>query len=167
MSEGENSGLIAGLSFPLEYIAGYYMRLHTFTPLAELVLDNVGPPGLMGAYALANVELPNPDVEPHQRIITLPIKHKSDYKSLYRANIDSGVKAGTNELVLLYEHRRGFWGGLKPSLHVAAYPAGTWSSFFEVVSHYAVDQFRWPVALFLYQPSSTQAFPSRGNIFST
>jgi hypothetical protein len=111
MSEGENSGLIAGLSFPLEYIAGYYMRLHTFTPLAELVLDNVGPPGLMGAYALANVEPPNPDVEPHQRIITLPIKHKSDYKSLCRANIDSGVKAGTNELVLLYEHRRGFWGG--------------------------------------------------------
>jgi hypothetical protein len=166
MSEGDSSGLVAGISFPWEYIAGFYVRLHTFIPLADLVLDRVGPPDLMAGYALANVEMPNPDVEPHQRIVTLPIKHKSDYKSLSRAHLDSGVKAGTNELVLLYEHRRGLLGGRKPSLHVAAYPAGTWSRFFEAVSRYAADQFRWPVAIFLYQPSGKQVFPARVNLFS-
>ena len=166
MSEEENSGLIAGINFPVEYIVGYYLRLHRFIELTTFVLGKVGPPALMGEYGLAEVELPNPDVEPHQRIITLPIKQKSDFKSLYCANIDSGVKDGTNELVLLYENRRGFFGGLKPSLHVAAYPAGTWNGFFEAVSRYASDKFKWPDALFLYQPSDLKVFPASGNLFS-
>lgn len=163
MSEGPK--LIAGKTFPWEYIAGYYLRLHSFTPFAEVSGDRVGS-AILGAYGIAEAELPNPDIEPRQRVVTLPIEHKSDYKSLYRAHLDAGVKAGRNELVLLYEHRRGVFGGHKASFHVAAYPAGTWQGFFDAVSKYAADQFRWPQALFLYQPSNTTAFPARGNLFS-
>lgn len=161
----EQLKLVAGKTFPWQYVAGYYLRLRSFTPVAEIYGDKVGSP-ILGAYALADAELPNPDVEPQQRLVTLPIEHHSDYKSLHRAHLDAGVKAGTNELVLLYEHRSGIFGGRKASFHVAAYPAGTWQGFFDAVSKYAADRFRWPQALFLYQPSSTAAFPAGGNLFS-
>lgn len=157
--------LVAGKTFPWKYVAGYYLYLRSFTPFADMSGDRVGS-ATLGAYGLAKAELPNPDVEPEQRVVTLPIEHKSDYKSLYRAHLDTGVKAGTNELVLLYEHRRGIFGGHKASFHVAAYPAGTWQGFFDAVSKYAADRFQWPQALFLYQPSSTTVFPASRNIFS-
>ena len=155
---------VAGETFPWDYVAGFYLCLRSFVPFAEVSEDSVGS-AIFGAYGHAEAELPNPDVEPEQRVVTLPIKHKSDYKSLYRAHLDAGVKAGSNKLVLLYEHRRGVFGGHKASFHVAAYPAGTWQSFFDAVSNYASDQFRWPKALFLYQPSSRTAFPAGRNIF--
>ncbi len=159
------SELVAGKTFPWEYVARFYLRLHSFLPFAEVSGERVGA-ATLGAYGLAQAELPNPDVEPQQRIVTLPVENKSDYKSLYRAHLDAGVKAGTHELVLLYENRRGLFGGRKPSFHVAAYPAGTWKGFFDAVERYTSDQFRWPKALFLYQPSDIAAFPASANLFS-
>lgn len=152
------SRLTAGIDFPWEYIAGYYFRVEDFVPLANVRVDEVASPTL-GAFGLAIVELPNPDVSASQRFLRLPIEHVSDYKSLYRAHIDSGVRDKSNELILLYEHRRGFFGGKRPSLHVAAYPRGTWKRFFEAVSQYTPHEFQWPSARFLYQPSETIAFP--------
>ena len=159
------SELVAGKTFPWKYVARFYLRLDSFLPFAEISGERVGA-ATLGAYGFVKAELPNPDVEPQQRIVTLPVEDKSDYKSLYRAHLDAGVKAGTNELVLLYEHRRGIFGGRKPSFHVAAYPAGTWSGFFDAVEKSASEQFRWPTALFLYQPSDAAAFPASTNIFS-
>lgn len=164
MNNSEGDQLVAGKNFPWEYIAGFYLRLTTFTPLAEIDGDTVRS-GLMGAYGLANVELPNPDVEPNQRVVMLPIEQKSDYKSIYRVHLDSGVSAGTNELIVLYENKKGFLGRRLPSLHVAAYPNGTWLSFFNAVTNYSSDDFQWPEPLFLYQPSSTQVFPSKRNLY--
>ena len=164
MNESEGQSLIAGKNFPWEYITGFYLRLTLFTPFAVINVDTVGSKSL-GAYGLAEAELPNPDVEPNQRVVTLPIEQKSDYKSLYRAHLDSGVSAGTNELVIVHENKRGFLGGRQPSLHVAAYPNGTWLGFFEAVTNYRSEDFRWPEPLFLYQPSSTQVFPSTRNLY--
>ena len=162
MSEGER--LIAGKDFPWEYIAGYYLLFSKLLPLAEVVGTTVRG-GALGAYGLATVELPNPDIGADQRIITLPVEQKGDYKSIYYAELDSGVKAGTNELVLLYEARKGWLGRRKPSLHVAAYPTGTWLKFFEAVTNYGSADFQWPNALFLYQPGSVSVFPASRNLF--
>jgi hypothetical protein len=159
------SDLIAGKNFPWTFIAGHFLRLHSFMPFAPVSGETVGSPQL-GIYALSTAELANPDVTPEQRIVTLPIENKSDYKSLYRAHLDSGLRVGTNELVLLFENRRGIFGGRKPSFHVAAYPSGTWQKFFDAVANSTSDQFRWPKALFLYQPSNTTVFPSSANLFS-
>jgi hypothetical protein len=163
MSEGQKP--MAGVTFPWEYLDGLYLCLRSFAPWAEVSGDSVGSPYRLPAYGLVEAELPNPDVEPGQRLVTLPIKHKSDYKSLYRAHLDAGVKTGSNELILLYEHRKGLFGGHKASFHLAAYLAGTWQSFFHAVDNYASNQFQWPTALFLYQPSSRTAFPAGRNIF--
>jgi hypothetical protein len=157
--------LIAGKSFPWQDIAGYYLRVRSFTPFTAVSGDKVGSP-LLGAYGLVLVELPNPDVDSQQRAVTLPIEHRSDYKSVYRAHLDSGIKAGTNEVIILYEHRRGFLGRRKPCFHVAAYPTGTWQRFFDAVSNYGPREFQWPEPLFLFQPSSKAAFPAASNIFS-
>ena len=164
MNDSEGQMLLAGKNFPWEYITGFYLRLTNFTQLAVVNGDTVGSKTL-GAYGLASAELPNPDVEPVQRLVTLPIEHKSDYKSLYRANLDSGVSDGANELIILHENRKGFLGRRQPSLPVAAYPNGTWLSFFEAVDDYRSEDFRWPEPLFLYQPSSSQVFPSKGNLY--
>ena len=134
-------------------------------PFAKVSGDEIGP-AILGAYGLAKAELPNPDAQPDQRIITLPIEDKSDFKSLFRAHLDSNVKEGLTELVVLFENRKGFFGGRKPSFHVAAYPTGTWKGFFDAVANSTPDQFRWPKALFLYQPSSTTVFPASSNIYS-
>lgn len=159
------SELVAGKNLPWKYIAGFYLRLVSFLPVAKMTGDRVGP-ATLGAYGLVQAELPNPEVELQQRILTLPVENKSDYKSLYCAHLDSGIKTGTNELVLLYEYRRGFFGGRRPCFHVAAYPTGTWNRFFDAVDKYASHQFQWPIALFLYQPSPTSVFPAKANIFS-
>jgi hypothetical protein len=82
MSESEPIHLIAGQHFPWEEISGLCLRLESFFPLAKVNGDHVGP-AMLGAFGLAVVELPNPDVEPEQRLISLPIEHKSDYKSLF------------------------------------------------------------------------------------
>ena len=161
----DGSSLIAGKSFPWHEIAGYYLRVQSFTPFAEISGDKVGSP-LLGAYGLVLVELPNPDVDSQQRTVTLPIEHRSDYKSVYRAHLDSGIKAGTNELIMVYEHRRGLFGRRKPCFHVAAHRTGTWQRFFDAVSNYTPNEFQWPEALFLYQPSSKAAFRATSNIFS-
>jgi hypothetical protein len=158
-----NETPVAGISFPWENIAGAFLRLKSFHPQLNVPVESVRP--IMGFYSLATAELPNPDVDLSQRVVQLPIKHKSDYKSLYCAHLDAGVKAGTNELVILYEPRKGFFGGRKPSWHVACYPAGTWQSFFDAVANYSSDKFLWPKALFLYQPGETRVFPASNNLF--
>jgi hypothetical protein len=63
-------------------------------------------------------------------------------------------------LVVLYEHRRGLFGGRKPCIHVACYPAGTWQGFFNAVEKYASAEFRWPEPFFLYAPSPNAPFPA-------
>jgi hypothetical protein len=166
MDDTPNSRLVAGKSFPWQHIDGYALRVRLFLPFADIEGDKVGSP-IMGTYGLINAELPNPDVNPEQRIVQLPIEHKSDYKSVSRAHLDSGVKSGANELIVLYEHRRGMFGGRKPCIHVACYPAGTWQSFFDAVDEYASGEFRWPQPLFLYQPSPNSFFPATTrNLFS-
>jgi hypothetical protein len=157
---------IAGKQFPWEQITGYFLRLESLIAYTPVTGEKVGRAQL-GSFGLVRAELPNPDVEPQQRIVVLPVENKSDYKSLYRAHLDSGIKEGTNELVLMFENRGGFFGGRKPSFHVAAYPVGTWNDFFKSVENYTSDQFKWPKALFLYQPSNTIVFPASSNLFSS
>jgi hypothetical protein len=157
--------LIAGKSFPWKVISGYFLRVDSLTAFSNIAGDEVGSP-ILGNYGLVNAELPNPDVELNQRIISLPVEHKSDFKSISRAYNDKGVIDGTNELVLLYEHRKGLFGGRKPCFHIAGYRTGTWESFFEAVENYSASQFKWPTPLFLFQPSSTNVFPLTTNIFS-
>lgn len=165
MSEHGAAYPTAGHDFRWEQINGFFLRFDSFIQWADVDGDRVGP-ALMGAFGIVNAELPNPDVAPAQRLITLPIHHKSDYKSVFRAQLDGGVRDGTNELVLLYEHRRGLFGGKRASLHIAAFPAGTWRKFFDAVSRYESKRFHWPSALFVFQPSKTQVFSS-ANIIPT
>ncbi len=159
------SDLVAGKNFPWDHVAGFYLRLQSFLPFAEMSGERVGAAKL-GAFGLALAELPNPDVDAQQRVVTLPVENKSDYKSLYRAHEDADVKAGRNELVILFENRKGMFGGRKPSFHVAAYPAGTWQGFYDAVERSTSEQFRWPEPLFLYQPSEVAPFPATTNRFS-
>lgn len=156
---------IAGLDFLWENISGFYMRFVSMINFASLEGDRVGSPTL-GSYGQAEMELPNPDISAQQRLITVFIKTKGDYKSICRAQLDRGVRDGSNELVVVYEHRRGFFGGAKPGLHIAAYPAGTWEKFFDAVSHYKSQDFVWPSALYLFQPTTTRVFPAKSNLFS-
>lgn len=156
--------LMAGINFPWKYIAGHFMLVHSFTPLTQIIGNKVRA-SILGTFGIVNAELPNPDVESQQRILSLPIKHKSDFKSISRAHIDSGIKKGTNELVIIYEYRRNLFGRPKACFHVALYPIGTWNTFFEAVSNYKTHEFKWPRPLILYQPSSTNIFPTSKNIF--
>lgn len=156
------SSIIAGRNCSWHLFDGAFMRLETYMPFDQ------GPGGakkMMGAWALAVAEVPSPDAEPAQRLCTLPIENKSDYQSLTHAHFDSGIKNGTNELVLLYQHRRGLFGGGKPRFHIAAYPKGTWLQFFDAVANYKSQEFRWPKALFLYRPNSLVVFPGDANCF--
>jgi len=160
----ESPELTTGINFPWKYIEGLFMLVRSFTPLTQIVGDKVGT-SVLRTFGVVNAELPNPDVQPSQRIVSLPIKNKSDYKSISRAHIDSGIKNGTNELIILYEHRRNLLGGLRPCLHVALYPSGTWNKFFDAVANYTSQEFKWTNPLILYQPSSSNVFPSTKNIF--
>jgi hypothetical protein len=63
-------------------------------------------------------------------------------------------------LVVLYERRKGLFGGKRPCFYVACYPTGTWQRFFDAVSRYASQEFQWPNALFAYRPSATPTFSS-------
>jgi hypothetical protein len=160
----ESPELTAGINFPWKYIEGLFMLVRSFTPLTQIVFDKVGT-SVLGTFGVVNAELPNPDVQPSQRIVALPIKNKSDYKSISRAHIDSGIKNGTNELIIIYEHRRNLLGGPKACFHVALYPSGTWNKFFDAVDNYKAQEFKWTQPLMMYQPSSTNIFPSTKNIF--
>jgi hypothetical protein len=159
------SELIAGRTLPWEHISGYFLRVHDFLTFAKVEGEAVGPP-MLGAYGLLKAQVPNPDILPEQRIIALPVENKSDYKSLFRAHLDSNVQAKHVELVVLFENRRGFFGGRKPSFHVAAFPDGTWKRFYESVENYSSDKFQWPTAYFLYQPSALKVFQCTTNLFS-
>lgn len=139
--------------------------LRRFLPFAELAGSSVKGNKVFGAYGIAIVELANPDVEANRRTITLPVENKSDFKSISFAQLDSGVTDRTNELILLFENKKGIFGSRKPSIHVAAYPTGTWVRFFEAVENYRAEDFQWPDALFLYQPGSLGAFPASRNLF--
>lgn len=150
--------LIAGISFEWRHIAGYYLRVRTFVPLADVSGDRVGSKSALG-YGYIEAELPNPDVDAQQRIVTIPIERKNDCIALYRAHLDSGVKSGVNELIVLYDHHQGLFGRRKSSIHLACYPTGTWQGFFEAVDKYASEKFRWPEPLFFYQPSALAPFP--------
>lgn len=163
--DGDSSLPKAGRDFPWENISGFCLRFVRLVPLTDLKGDTVGPL-ILDAYGMATMELPNPDLAPHQRLITVPIQAKADFKSIYRAQLDGGVREGSTELVVVYEHRRGFFGGPKPGLHIAAYPIGTWKKFFEAVSNFKSQDFVWSPAIFLYQPTATRAFPAKNNLFS-
>ena len=166
MDAPANSPPMAGKSFKWQHIAGYCLRVRSFARFSTIEGDTVGS-AFLGAYGAIHAELPNPDVNPDQRIMSLPIEHKSDYKSVCRAHFDSGVESGVNELVVLYEHRRGLFGTRKPCMHLACYRAGTWQSFFDAVSKYASAEFRWPQPLFYYAPTPNGPFPATTrNLFS-
>jgi hypothetical protein len=142
----------AGRDFLWDSIAGLYMRERSFVRFANVDGDTVGPP-LIRTYGVINAELPTDDVGSEQRIVAIPIENKSDYKSVFRAHLDSGVKSGIHELVLMCEYQtRTLFRTLKPCIHVAAYPAGTWQGFFDAVKRFASAEFRWPPPLFLYSP---------------
>ena len=160
----DDAQLMAGINFPWKYVEGLFMCVRSFTPLTQILGDKVGS-SVLGTFGVVKAELPNPDVESSQRILSLPIKNKSDYKSISRAHIDSGIKNGTNELVIIYELRRNLLGRPKACFHVALYPTGTWNNFFEAVINYKSQEFKWPQPLILYQPSSTNIFPPTKNIF--
>jgi hypothetical protein len=136
------------------------MRVRKFLPIATLNGDNVSEALPGGVCGFVHAELPNPDVEPEKRIVSIPIKNKSDYKSVFRAHLDPGIKSGVNELIVMYVHRRGLFGKHKPCIHVAGYPAGTWRGFFDAVDKYASAEFRWPPPLFLYEPIPNGPFPA-------
>jgi hypothetical protein len=153
-----SSMLQVEIDFRWEWIAGLYMRVRNFIPFAKIEGDTVGPPTLIG-YGYIFAELPNADVQPEQRIVCLKIQHKSDFKSISNAHLDRGVRSGANELIILYEHRRGLFGTPKPCIHVAGYPAGTWQGYFDAVARYAPAEFSWPPPLFVYAPTAWRVFP--------
>ena len=140
------------------------MRVRQFFPVATLNGDHVSGALPTGVCGFIHAELPNPDLEPEKRIVSIRIENKSDYKSVFRAQLDSGVKSGVNELIILYEHRRGLFGTPKPCIHVAGYPVGTWQGFFEAVDKYASGEFRWPPPLFVYAPTASRVFPPTKNL---
>jgi len=156
--------LTAGVHIPWRSIEGFFMCVRSFTRLAQVSGPKVGG-SVLGTYGVAQAELPNPDVDPHKRMLSIPIKNKSDYKSFFSAHLDTGVKSGDNELVILYEHRKNLLGGRRPCFHVAIYPTGTWNNFFQAVANYQAQEFKWPRPLILYQPSPTNVFPTTKNIF--
>ena len=157
--------LVAGKDFPWEYITGFYLLFSKLYEFAEVAGHLVRGNKFLGAYGVASVELPNPDIDANQRMLRLPIENKSDFKSIVYAQLDSGVKEGANELILLFENRKGIFGGRKPSLHVAVYPTGTWLKFFEAVTNYGGADYQWPNALGLYQPGDVVAFRASRNLF--
>ena len=154
----------AGMHFPIKQLDGLYMRLDKFMALATLDGDTVGCK-FIGAYGLAVVEVSNTDVEPDERLVTLPFEHVSDYKSVHRAYQSRGIKSREEELILFYEHRTGLFGSRKPSIHVGAFLQGTWIAYMEYVARYEAKKFAWPDALFHYQPTSLPAFNGPNNIF--
>ena len=162
--EGINM-LVAGKDFPWEYVAGFCLLFSELFSFAEVVGHTVQGSKAFGAYGVASVELPNPDIDANQRMLRLPIENKSDFKSITYAQLDSGVIAGKNELILLFENRKGLFGGRKPSIHVAVFPAGTWLDFFEAVTNYKGADYQWPHALGLYQPGDFTAFHASRNLF--
>ena len=144
----------AGRDFPWDPIAGLYMRVRDFIRYAKVEGDTVGP-AMFGKYGSIYAELPTDDVGPEQRIVAIPIENKGDYKSVFRAHLDSGLKSGVHELVVMceYQTRTGlFRKQLQPCIHVAGYPAGTWQGFFDAVKRFAPAEFHWPPPLFLYSP---------------
>lgn len=159
----DNAPIISGKNW--KYVSRYFMCARSFTPLSQFFGDKVGS-SVLGTFGFVCTELPNPDVELQTRIIKLPIENKSDYKSIYKAYNDKGVKDGINEVVLIYEERRNLFGRPKACFHVAIYRTGTWSEFFEAVKNYSAHEFIWPRPLILFQPSSTNIFPTSRNIFS-
>jgi len=160
-----SSQLTAGINFPWKNITGYFMQVHSFIPLTQFFGDKVGSP-ILGKFGIISAELPNPDVDSNQRILSLPVEHQSDFKSISKAYLDSGIKSGVNELILVYEDRRNLFGRPKACFHFAIYPSGTWTIFFEAVSKYATQDFKWPRPLILFQPSATNIFPTSKNIFT-
>lgn len=164
MSERKPVPPMAGKHLPWDRVSGFFVRVDSFLPLAPAQGGRMGA-AASGGFGSAIAELPHPGVEPAQRLFHLPIQHKSDYKSLFLAHGDLGVRNRTTELIVLHEPRQGLLGGKRACLHVAAYPAGTWQAFFDAASRYAAEEFCWPNALFLYQPSATKVFPAAANLF--
>jgi hypothetical protein len=145
----------AGRDFPWDQIAGLFLRVRNFIRFADIDGDTVGRPLLDRFYGSIYAELPTDDVGPEERIVSIPIENKSDYKSVFRANLDSGLKSGVHELVVMceYQTRTGlFRKTLNPCIHIAGYPAGTWQGFFDAVKRFASAEFHWPPPLFLYSP---------------
>jgi hypothetical protein len=164
--ESMGAGRIAGKSFPWEYVTGAVLRVSRFVDFTTL--DGIARAVAMqgGAYGLLLAEVPDPDRTPDERLISVPIEHRSDCKSLSRAQMDFGVLAGETELVAVYENRRGWFGRKKASLHIAAFSTGTWNKFLDAVACEKAQEFSWPNALFLFQPGRVQLFQAQTNLFS-
>ncbi len=153
---------IAGKEFPWALVERYYLRLTHLSPFARLEGDRVVGRGVLGAYGLAEVELPNPDVD--QRLVSLPIEHKDDFRAISLLQLDRGVQSGENEVVIVVIRKRGLVSR-KPSFYLAVYPSGTWQAYFQAVAEYKSQEFRWPEPLLLVAPDSHLApFPSTANI---
>ena len=157
--------ITAGIDFPIKHIMGYYMLVRNFVPLTSIDINDKVGNAIMGAYGMVHAELPNPDVDESQRLLCIPIKNKSDFKSLQTGYNDKNVQSGDNELVLLYQQRNTFLSAPKASIHLAIYPTGTWLRYFAAVSDYASKEFKWGKPYVKFQPSSINVFPETTNIF--
>ena len=153
-------GLTAGYDFPWDWVEGYFLLFHRLTEFAEIDGTRVGS-GALGTYGVIAAELSNPDVE--ERVISLPIRSKNEYRAVYQAQLDAGVSNGTNQLILLLQPRKGLFGGKGRALHIAAYPTGVWSGFMDAVASYQASEFRWPTPLFVFQSGGTKVFPETKN----
>jgi hypothetical protein len=119
---------------------------------------------LLGAYGVIQARLPNPDVDREMQSVNVPVQNASDLKSFIRTHLDKGVGDGSNELVMMYLHQKSLLSK-KPSIVLAAFRKGVWDSFFEAVANYKSQEFTWPEALFLYQPTPMGPFKSNSNLF--
>lgn len=155
---------IAGRDFSWKHIEGYFMCVLFFDALVEMGFDGkIGSP-ILNAYGFLYVELPNPDVDRENRILSLPVENKKDYKSLYSAAFDKGLMNGENEFIVVYQHRRNLLRRPKPCFHIAIYEKGIFDAFFEKVSNYESHKFSWPEPLVLFQPHSRSVFPKTSNL---
>ena len=149
---------MAGKSFPWKYIDGYYLRVRLFTRFAEMEGDSVGS-GVLGVYGVINAELPNPDVNPEQRIVSVLIEHRATTSPCTGRILILASSQEPMSWSLCTSTGEAYFGRRKPSIYVACYPAGTWQGFSNAVEKYASAEFRWPEPFFLYAPSPNAPFP--------
>lgn len=153
---------LAGRDFPWAWIQGHFLLFEQLLPFSEVNGDRVGKK-ILGTHGTVKAQLANPDVDVQMRSVWLPIQNKTDFLSIYRADLDQSVQNGSVQLILLYEGRKSFLGGAKPSLHIGAFTTGVWDQFLAAVDSYSASSFRWPDPLFIFQPGHTKVFPESPN----
>jgi hypothetical protein len=68
--------LTAGVHIPWKYVAGLFMRIHSFIPLTEIVGDKAEP-SILGTFGLIQAKLPNPEAEPNNESLRYPSNIKA------------------------------------------------------------------------------------------